>query len=137
MIRSVLRLVVLLALFPALAAAQVPERDAAQEVIAAQLQAFESSDLGAAYGYASPFIQHMFPSPERFGAMVEQGYPMIWRPASWRYLEARESGEVLLQRVMFTDGMGRLFLFDYEMIETPQGVRINGVRPVRGGEAGA
>jgi hypothetical protein len=132
-----IRIVAFLLMFPALAAAQVPARDAAQAVISAQIAAFESSDLATAYGYASPFIQHMFPSPERFGAMVEQGYPMIWRPATFRYLDARLTEGALVQRVMFTDAQGRLFLFDYDMIETPQGVRINGVRPVRGGEAGA
>ncbi|SPH16850.1 hypothetical protein DEA8626_00364 [Defluviimonas aquaemixtae] len=99
-------------------------------VIGSQIEAFGAEDLESAYGFASPMIQRMFPTPEIFGRMVREGYPMIWRPDGVRYLELREEDGRLLQRMEFSDGDGRNHLFDYEMVEGPDGWRINGVYPV-------
>ena len=49
--------------------------------------------MTAAFDYASPTIRGIFGSPDRFGAMVQQGYPMVYRPSEVRYLERREFGE--------------------------------------------
>lgn len=99
-------------------------------VIGRQIGAFEAGDLEGAYRLASPMIQRLFPTPEIFGRMVSEGYPMIWRPDGVRYLALREEDGRLLQRMEFRDRAGRKHLFDYEMIETGDGWRINGVYPV-------
>ena len=97
-------------------------------VIGAQIEAFRSDDMGAAFGFASPNIRALFGTPERFATMVEQGYPMVWRPADVRYLELREVAGNLWQRVMVTDDSGGIHMLDYQMIETETGWKLNAVQ---------
>lgn len=99
----------------------------AQAVITAQIDAFLAQDVTRAYGYASPFIQQKFGSPEQFGTMVREGYPMVWRPSDVTFLEMREIAGRLWQGVRVLDAAGAAWIVDYEMIETPEGWRINGV----------
>ena len=99
----------------------------AQAVITAQIEAFLAPDVTRAYGYASPFIQQKFGSPEQFGTMVREGYPMVWRPSDVTFLEMREIAGRLWQGVRVLDAAGAAWIVDYEMIETPEGWRINGV----------
>lgn len=102
-------------------------------VIGDQIRAFEADDLSTAYSFASPTIQSIFPSPEIFGAMVRQGYPMIWRPSEVTYFDLRQEGGKTVQRMGFRDAAGQMHLFDYEMRRGVSGWRIEGVFPVRGG----
>ena len=37
-------------------------------------------------------IQGMFGTPARFGLMVRNGYPMVWRPAEVEFLSVEERG---------------------------------------------
>ena len=97
-------------------------------VIGAQIEAFLADDVSRAFSFASPGIRQIFGTPERFGMMVEQGYPMVWRPAEVDYLELREVAGALWQRVMVRDGAGAIHLLDYQMIETPEGWKINAVQ---------
>jgi Domain of unknown function (DUF4864) len=111
---------------------------AIQTVIQGQMDAFIAKDADQAFGFASPMIRGMFGSSENFGAMVSNGYPMIWSPASVKYLGLRKAGTMLLQRIIVTDASGKSFLFDYDMIEVPpDGWKINGVFPVQDESAGA
>lgn len=113
---------------PVTAAAQDAGDGAGIEaVIADQLGDFAARDVPGAWEDASPMIQGMFGSPENFGAMVENGYPMVWDNSEARFLELREEAGVLRQRVMVEDPEGRLWVLDYEMIELPGGWKINGV----------
>ena len=98
-----------------------------QAVIASQIEAFQADDFVRAFSYASPTIQNVFRTPENFGAMVKQGYPMVWRPSDVRYLEAREDTGRIWQKVLVTDGLGERFLMDYRMIRTEEGWRIDAV----------
>ena len=129
----------LVAMLAATPAATEPGADdaAIRQVIDAQIAAFEADDFTAAFDFASPAIRRMFQSPERFGRMVRQGYPMVHRPAEYRFLESRARGDATLQRVLVTDATGRIHLLEYEMIETGGQVLINGVRLLRGADAGA
>ena len=102
------------------------------DVISQQFDAFRSDDLDRAFSYASPMIQGYFRTPENFGQMVEQGYPQIRDPGEIRMMELRTEGGRLIQRLKVFDGNGLPHLFDYEMIETQQGWKINGVRYVGG-----
>ncbi|MEO1312945.1 MAG: DUF4864 domain-containing protein [Pseudomonadota bacterium] len=106
-------------------------------VIQNQLNAFQADDFDTAFTYASPMIQGMFGSPERFGQMVRQGYPMVWRPAGVEYTALTERGGRFYQNVLITDQAGQLHLLEYEMIETPDGWEINGVQFKRPGALGA
>lgn len=96
--------------------------------IAAQIQAFKADDFATAFTFASPNIQSFFGTPENFGAMVRNGYPMVWRPADVRFLELREVAGALWQKVMVTDGNGQVHVLDYQMVRQENGWKINGVQ---------
>ncbi len=96
--------------------------------IKAQMRAFEADDFATAFTFASPNIQQFFRTPENFGAMVRNGYPMVWRPADVRFLELREIAGAHWQKVMVIDGAGQVHLLDYQMIELENGWRINAVQ---------
>jgi hypothetical protein len=112
------------------------DEDAIKGVIGAQIDAFEQDDFPTAFTYAAPGIQGMFRTPERFGQMVRQGYPMVWRPGSVEYLGVTVDGRVWAQDVLVTDGEGRLHLLEYSMVETPNGWKIAGVRLKEGPDLG-
>ncbi|MEM8787681.1 MAG: DUF4864 domain-containing protein [Pseudomonadota bacterium] len=101
---------------------------AVRDVIAAQVEAFRADDVDKAFGYASPMIEAMFGTPDRFGRMVRQGYPMVWRPAELSFVGMREVEGRIYQDVLFTDQAGRSHLLEYEMVQTEAGWEINGVR---------
>lgn len=96
--------------------------------ISAQIQAFKADDFATAFTFASPSIQRLFQTPDNFGQMVRNGYPMVWRPADIRFLELREIAGALWQKVMITDANGRVHILDYQMIPLEGGWKINGVQ---------
>jgi len=99
-----------------------------EATIGAQIEAFEADDFARAFTYASPNIQGMFGSSENVGRMVRNGYPMVWRPGDLQFLELDEEGGRIWQKVQIRDRQGRLFVLDYQMIETADGWRIIGVQ---------
>ena len=113
-------------------------RDAAIEgTISRQIDAFRADDFARAFTFASPGIQGIFGTPETFGSMVRNGYPMVWRPSELRYLDLIEQGGRMHQRVQITDAEGRVHLLDYEMIEVGGAWKINGVTLLEAPGAGA
>lgn len=106
------------------------------ETIDNQIAAFRADDFPRAFTFASPMIQNMFRTPDVFGQMVRQGYPMVWRPAEVTYGPAEVDGPVTRQQVRITDQTGALHLLEYEMIQTGDGWRINGVRMLRAPQLG-
>ena len=116
-----------------LTAAPLRADDAATEiagVIDRQMAAFRARDPDTAFEFASPTIRGLFGTADNFGRMVANGYPPIWSPGAVRYLDLREENGRLQQRVEVRDAEGRAHYFDYEMVETGGGWKINGVRPV-------
>ena len=102
-----------------------------EATIGAQIDAFLKDDFAEAFSYASPGIKGIFGTPDRFGQMVRQGYPMVWRPGDVQYLELRDVDGALWQRVMIRDQAGATHILDYQMIETGEGWKINGVELLR------
>ncbi len=102
-----------------------------------QLQAFQADDFATAFTFASPNIKVIFGTPENFGRMVSEGYPMVHRPAAVKMLELREVAGGLWQRVMITDQSGRTHLLDYQMIEAENGWQINAVHLLKAEGVGA
>lgn len=111
-----------------LAAAQEAPNPAIEGTIQGQIDAFLADDFATAFTFASPNIKRIFQTPENFGAMVRNGYPMVHRPAQVRMLELRSVAGALWQRVLVTDQAGRSHVLDYQMIQTPEGWQINGVQ---------
>jgi hypothetical protein len=106
-------------------------------VIQSQIDAFLADDFERAFTFASPMIKRMFGNADRFGMMVRQGYPMVWRPAEVQFLEQAPKAGAVHQRVLVTDQGGVPYVLDYEMIPTPEGWQINGVRVERAPQVGA
>ena len=108
-----------------------------QETIQSQIQALQADDFAGAFSYASPTIKGMFGTPENFGAMVKQGYPMVYRPAEVQMMDLREVAGNLWQRVRITDQAGAGWLLDYMMVETAEGWQINAVQILPAPDVGA
>ena len=106
-------------------------KEAIEDVIGNQLQAFNDRDVTEAFSYASPMIKGIFRDPANFGIMVERGYPMVWDNADVQFLDLREENGVTVQRVMLKDASGTSHTLEYAMIETPDGWQINGVQLVQ------
>ena len=122
------RLLLALSLSAGLASGAFAQSAEIEANIAAQIQAFKADDFATAFTFASPNIQRLFGNPDNFGAMVRNGYPMVWRPSDVRFLELREVAGTLWQKVMITDGDGAVHILDYQMIQQENGWKINGVQ---------
>lgn len=96
--------------------------------INSQFEAFKADDFDTAFTYATPGLQQMFQTPQNFQRMVTQGYPMVRRPAEVRYLELRERGGDMWQKVQITDAKGFTHILDYKMEQTDMGWRIGAVQ---------
>jgi len=96
-------------------------------VISGQIERFKADDFAGAFMFASPMIQGLFGTPDNFGMMVQRGYPMVHRPRDLRFLDLQEAPGGYSQIVEVEDMQGRRFLLRYDMIETGNGWKINGV----------
>jgi hypothetical protein len=105
--------------------------------IQSQLDAFQRDDFATAFTFASPNIKRLFGNPSRFGQMVRNGYPMVWRPAEVQFLDFKDVGGRVSQTVLFRDANGVLVVLEYFMIETDQGWQIDGVQPVQAPDVAA
>lgn len=110
--------------------------DTPQGVIAAQIEALRADDFERAFGFASQGIRRVFVTPEGFGSMVKNGYPMVWRPAETRFLELREIDGAPWQKLAVRDEAGAWHVLDYKMIREAGGWRIDGVQFLRQAEVG-
>lgn len=108
-----------------------------QETIQNQIAAFQADDFAKAFTFASPTIKGMFGTPENFGAMVKNGYPMVYRPAEVQMMDLREVAGNLWQRVRITDQAGAGWFLDYMMVETAEGWQINAVQILPAPDVGA
>ena len=106
----------------------LPPEAGIEGTIQSQIDAFLVDDFARAFTFASPNIQGLFGSADRFGTMVRNGYPMVWQPEDVQFLELRDLDGRLWQKVMVRDQRGKLHILDYQMIETDAGWRINGVQ---------
>ncbi|MGH6907587.1 MAG: DUF4864 domain-containing protein, partial [Aestuariivirga sp.] len=85
-------------------------------IITQQLQAFRADDGALAYSYAAPNIHQLFPTPDIFMRMVQQGYKPVYRAQSFSFGEA--GGDPLgrpSQRVTITGPDGKIYEAVYSM----------------------
>ena len=121
-------------ILPRPTAAQDGDAGAIQGVISDQFDAFLIEDVETAFSYASPMIQGLFRSATNFGQMVENGYPMVWAPASTKFLELDERNGALWQKVLVQDTGGTFHVLEYKMVQREGDWLIDGVQLIR--EAG-
>lgn len=91
------------------------EARAVRAVIQAQLDALAADDAERAFAQAAPAIRQQFGQAERFVAMVKQHYPVVYQPATVRFLRPLRVDGELTQGVLFTDAKGRSWLAAYRM----------------------
>ena len=135
--RSVFAFFLLLAGFfaaaptPALAADTVPDEEI-RATINSQLDAFQRDDWAEAFTYASPVLQQIFGTPDRFRNMVLGGYQAVYRPRQVSFRDLVTTGPRPVQMVFFIGPDGLAYLAAYEMEQQADGSwRIAGVQMMR------
>ncbi len=131
------RILAALVIVLGLAGPALAQQDEIEGVIRRQLDAFLADDFATAFTYASPAIKRIFQNPGRFGSMVRQGYPMVWRPAHVTFLELEQRGAAMVQKVLIRDEEGALHVLAYQMIPTEDGWQIDGVQLLQAPELAA
>ena len=88
---------------------------AVRTVVQAQLAAFAADDATKAFFYAAPNVRQAMGTPDGFLAMVQRGYPVVYRPASVAFLKANGKNDDVIQRVQMTDADGESWLAIYSL----------------------
>ena len=108
-------------------------------VITDQITAFQADDGTRAYSHAAPMIRQIFPDPDRFMAMVRQGYQPVYRPQSYSFGKAGFSASGRpIQRVTIVGPDGLNYEAIYTMERQPDGTwQINGCALVKAKDVSA
>ena len=114
-----------------LAALSARADEGVEAAISGQIAALRAGDFVTAFEFASPNIRQIFRTPENFEDMVRQGYAVMLNPVDMQFMTARQEGEALWQRVLYRDLHGEVQVFDYQMVQAPEGWRINAVVRVK------
>ena len=106
--------------------------EAIRDTITRQLKAFQHDDWDGAFSYASPALQTVFGSPDRFRDMVLGGYRAVYRPKQVTFRDLDISGPRPVQVVFFIGPDGLAYLAAYEMERQADGSwRIASVQMIR------
>ena len=120
-------LLLLLGSLPAVPALGQTSVDAAvdaapiREVITRQMDAFRRDDGIEAFSSAAPGIRETFRTPERFMAMVKEGYAAVYRPAHVQFVDLTVEDGALVQRVHVVGADGDAYMAHYAMQQMPDG----------------
>ncbi len=98
-----------------------------RNTISSQIEAFKENNIEKAYRFAAPNIQAQFPTPQVFGMMVRNGYPVIWRPKSFKFTKFQDLGNKSIQRVLFQSYNGSIETYDYILEKYADLWKISGV----------
>jgi hypothetical protein len=108
----------------------------AQAIIRSQVEALGRDDAVAAYSYAAPEIQGMFPQADIFLDMVQRSYAPVYRHKSFEFGAARVSGGKIAQQVHIIDADGMPWEALYTLELQPDGsVKITGCVLLKAGQS--
>ena len=130
--------VLLVLIFALLAGASARADDVAtaQDIIRAQEQAFGRDDARAAYSHAAPAIREIFPAPDIFMSMVQNGYPPVYRHKSFEFGDSKSEGGRIAQHVHIIDANGEAWEALYTLEQQPDGsYKITGCSLLKAGQA--
>lgn len=130
--------VLLAAILIALGAGPTRAGDVAttQSVIRAQEQAFVRDDAAAAYSHAAPAIKEIFPAPDIFMSMVQNGYAPVYRHKSFEFGESKIDGGWIAQRVHIIDANGEAWEALYTLEQQVDGsYKITGCTLLKAGQS--
>ena len=100
---------------------------AVRTVVQGQLDALARDDAVKAFSFAAPNVRQAVGSPEAFLAMVQRGYPVVYRPASVAFLKAERNGDQAIQRVRMVDADGDAWMATYSLeLQKDRSWRITG-----------
>ena len=138
-LRPIILAVLLTAAAPAWADEIAPQDHAAiVQVIRDQMAAFRRDDAAGAFGFASPGIQGMFGTADRFLDMVRQAYQPVYRPRSAEFGPTETVEGKVVQSVEIEGPDGRRQTAIYTMERQPDGSwRISGCVLTDSGSVGA
>lgn len=102
-------------------AARADDVASAQGVIRAQEQAFGHDDAATAYSYAAPAIKQIFPEPDIFMSMVQNGYAPVYRHKSFEFGDSKTEGSAIAQRVHIIDADGEAWEALYTLEQQADG----------------
>ena len=129
-------LAVLLAALPMHAGAfTAAQEKSVRAVVEAQLAALARDDAVKAFSFAAPNVRQAVGSAAAFLAMVQRGYPVIYRPASFAFLKPEGKDDQAIQRVQMVDASGDAWLAIYSLqLQKDKTWRITGcnIAPNRG-----
>ena len=118
------------------AAAHADDVGIAQGVIRAQEQAFARDDAAAAYSHAAPAIKEIFPAPDVFMSMVQNGYAPVYRHKSFEFGDSKIEGGWIAQRVHIVDANGDAWVALYTLEQQADGsYKITGCSLLKAGQA--
>ena len=84
-------------------------------VVEAQLAALAKDDATKAFSYAAPNVRKAIGTASRFLSMVQNDYPVVYRPASVAFLKPESDGDEVVQRVQMQDASGNAWLAIYSL----------------------
>ncbi|MCP3371854.1 DUF4864 domain-containing protein [Bradyrhizobium cajani] len=117
-------------------AARADDVATAQSVIRAQEQAFVRDDAALAYSYAAPAIREIFPAPDIFMSMVQNGYAPVYRHQSFEFGDSKSEGGWIAQRVHIVDANGEAWEALYTLERQSDGsYKITGCSLLKAGQA--
>ncbi len=129
-------LVLIFALLGGVSARAANDVAAAQGVIRAQEQAFVRDDASAAYSHAAPAIREIFPAPDIFMSMVQNGYAPVYRHKSFEFGDSKSEGSSVAQHVHIVDANGEAWEALYTLERQPDGsYKITGCSLLKAGQA--
>jgi len=92
-----------------------------RKVIEEQLGAFQRDDAQAAFAQASPNIQAMFQTPDRFMSMVRGGYQPVYRPRQVEFRDIIDIDGTPTQKVFIIGPDGAPVMALYPMEQQADG----------------
>jgi hypothetical protein len=110
----------------------VADEKTVREVVQGQLDALARDDADKAFSYAAPNVRKAVGTASDFLAMVRDGYPVVYRPASVAFLKPEGQGDQVIQRVHMLDADGESWLAIYSLQrQTNKTWRITGCAVVK------
>ena len=88
---------------------------AVKNTVQDQLAAFAKDDAELAFSYAAPTIRAMFQTPQNFMAMVQDAYPVVYRPAKLLFLAAAGTDAAVVLPVKMWDQKGQSWMATYKL----------------------
>lgn len=100
---------------------ETKDRKESRAVIEAQLEAFKQGDSAKAFSYATPNIQTMFGDAETFMQMVREGYDVVVKPVTVRFVKFETDGMNALHAVQMIDRQKTLWNVYYVLEKRSDG----------------